>query len=394
MSIIEPGAAGAGLVERVRAILTKPAETWDVIDTERTPVAELYRGYVMILAAIPAVCSTLGMSLIGVGGFGFSYKVPILWAVGQGVLSYVLALVMVYVMALIIDGLAPNFGGTKDRAQAFKIAAYAPTASWIAGVFTLLPAISIVAVLGGLYSLYILYLGLPKLMKVPQERSGGYFGVVLVVAIVVSIVFGMVTGGLMTMSRVGALASTGALGGTVKTPGGSVDLAKLEAAGKAAELAAKQMQDGSGPPATDPDVLKTYLPAAIGGFTRTEVSSSTGGVGGIQGSGAEGHYTKGDASLKVEVLDLGSAGALAGMAGAFNVKSSKETATGYEKVGKVDGRLTQESYDTSSKHGEYSILVADRFMIQVSGDGVSMDELKGAAGAIGTSRLEGLAKAG
>lgn len=396
MSIIEPGAAGAGLVERVRAILTKPAETWDVIDTERTSVAELYRGYVMILAAIPAVCAPLGMSLFGVSVFGVTVKTPIMWAVGQAVLSYALALATVFILALIIDGIAPNFGGTKDRSQAFKIAAYAPTASWIAGVFSLLPALSPVAILGGLYSLYLLYLGLPKLMKVPQERAGGYFGVVLVVAIVVSVVFAMITGSVMTMSRMGAMAGASSISGKVTLPGGqgSVDLAKLEAAGKAAELAAKQMQEGKGPPATDPDVLKTYLPAAIGGFTRTEVSSSTGGVGGIQGSGAEGHYTKGDASLKVEVLDLGSAGALAGMAGAFNVKSSKETATGYEKVGKVDGRLTQESYDTASKHGEYSVLVADRFMIQVSGDGVSMDELKGAAGAIGTSRLEGLAKAG
>ena len=80
------------------------------------------------------------------------------------------------------------------------------------------------------------------------------------------------------------------------------------------------------------------------------------------------------------------------MAGAFNVKSSKETSTGYEKVGKVDGRLTQEQYDNASKHGEYSVLVADRFMIQVKGDAVSMNELKSAVSAVGTARLEGMAK--
>lgn len=112
----------------------------------------------------------------------------------------------------------------------------------------------------------------------------------------------------------------------------------------------------------------------------------------MSGSGAEGRYTRGDAQMTVEVLDLGAAGALAGMAGAFNVKSSKETSTGYEKVGKVDGRLTQEQYDNASKHGEYSVLVADRFMIQVKGDAVSMNELKSAVSAVGTARLEGMAK--
>jgi hypothetical protein len=82
------------------------------------------------------------------------------------------------------------------------------------------------------------------------------------------------------------------------------------------------------------------------------------------------------------------------MAGAFNVQSSKETASGYEKVGKVDGRMTQESYDRTSRHGEYSVLVADRFMVQATGDGVSIDDLKAAVGAVGAGQLEGLAKAG
>ena len=81
------------------------------------------------------------------------------------------------------------------------------------------------------------------------------------------------------------------------------------------------------------------------------------------------------------------------MASAFNVKSSKETATGYEKVGMVGGRMTQENYDRQSRSGEYSVLVADRFMVSAKGDGVTMDELKAAVSSIDQGRLEGLAKA-
>lgn len=397
MTIIEPGSARAGLVARVKNLLLQPSATWDEIDREPATVSGLMTGYVMILAAIPAICGTLGMVLFGVGAFGFNYRPPLVWALGQGLLTYALSLGMVFVMALIIDGLAPSFGGTKDRIQAFKLAAYAPTASWVAGVFGLLPALAVVALLGGLYSLFILFKGLPKLMKVPQERAGGYFAVVLVIAIVVSFVIAMITSSLMGMSRMaaGGLGGPGALSGTVKVPGqGEVDLAKLQAASKAIEAASKQMESGEGPAPTDPDVLKAYLPASLGGFNRTEVSSSTGGMGGIQGSGSEGRYEKGDARLTLRVVDLGSAGALAAMAGAFNVNSSKETASGYEKIGKVDGRLTQESYDKSSRHGEYSVLVADRFMIQAEGDGVGVDELKSAVNAVGVARLEGLAKGG
>jgi len=213
------------------------------------------------------------------------------------------------------------------------------------------------------------------------------------VAIVVGIVIGAITSTVTTMG--GAMrASSPLAGATINVPGtGSVDLGKLEAQAKQAEAAAKQMQDGTAPPATDPKILQAYLPAGVGTFARTEVSSSSGGVGGVQGSGAQGVYTRGDASIRLEVTDMGAAGAIAGMAGAFNVNSSKETSTGYEKIGKVDGRMTQESYDRESKHGEYSVMVADRFMVQASGDGVTMEELKAAVGAVGLARLEGLAKA-
>lgn len=394
MSVVEPGSASAGLVARVKGILLKPTETWDVIDREPATINGLYTGYVMILAAIPAVAGLIGILAFGIGAFGITIRPSPVWLIVQAVLQYGLGLAMVYVMALIIETLAPNFGGTKDRMQAFKVAAYAPTASWVAGIFGLVPALSVIALLGGLYSLFLLYKGLPKLMKTPEDKALPYTAVVIVVAIVVSIVIGLVTSSVMALS--GAMNPAGAIGsvsGTVKTPGGELDLAKLEAASKRMEVAAKQAEAGTAT-ATDPEALKAYLPASVAGFTRDEVSASSGGAGGYQGSTAEGRYTKGEASLKLEVTDMGAAGALAGMASAFNVKSSKETATGYEKVGVVGGRMTQENYDRQARSGEYSVLVAERFMVQASGNGVSMEELKAAVGAVDQGRLEGLAKAG
>ena len=397
MTTIEPGATGANLLARVKSLLLQPTATWDEIDREPATLNGLMKGYVAPLALIPAVCTMLGLLVfgagLGFGGFGVSVRFSPVYLISQAVLTYALSLGMVFVMAAIIDGLAPSFGAARDRVQAFKVAAYAPTASWVAGAFMLLPALGIVALLGGIYSLFLFYKGLPKLMKVSKEREVSYFAVVLVAAIVVSLVIAMLVSSVLGLSGVSRMGAPAAISGQVNIPGqGSVDLAKLAAAGTAVEAASKQIESGEGPPATDPDVLKTFLPASIGGFTRTEISSSSGGVGGMSGSGAEGRYTRGDAQMTVEVLDLGAAGALAGMAGAFNVKSSKETSTGYEKVGKVDGRLTQEQYDNASKHGEYSVLVADRFMIQVKGDAVSMNELKSAVSAVGTARLEGMAK--
>lgn len=387
MSVVEPGSAGAGLVQRVKDILLKPAATWDVIDGERPTVGSLYTGYIMPLAAIPAIAQVIGMTVFGAGAFGIVVKWSPVTAVVQGLLMYVLSLAMVYVLALIIDGLAPSFGGTKDQNQALKVAAYSYTAGWVAGVFSIFPALSILGLVG-LYSLFLLYVGLPKLMKAPQDKALPYTGVVILVAIVIGIVVMMVLGSVATLTGAGRGMMDGAqVSGTMKLPGGegSVDLGKLQAAAKAIE-------NSEAVTATDPDSLKAYLPASVAGFTRTEVSASSASAAGIEGSQAEAQYTRGESNLKLQVTDIGQAGALASIAGAVNMKSSKETATGYEKTGVVDGRMTQESYDRQAKSGEYSVLVGERFMVEASGNGVSMDELKAAVEAVGISRLEAAAK--
>ena len=181
------------IVERAKNILLQPRQEWDVIAGETHSVSGLYTGYVMILAAIPAIAAFVGFSLVGVGGFGLSYRIPVASGVAHMVLSYALSLGMVYVLALIIDALAPNFGGEKNFMQAFKVAAFAPTASWLAGIFSIVPALSILGLLG-LYSLYLLYLGLPTLLKSPEEKAMGYTAVVIVVAIVLSVIVSVVAG--------------------------------------------------------------------------------------------------------------------------------------------------------------------------------------------------------
>lgn len=171
------------LVERAKKIVLQPGQEWPVIAAETHTVQGLYTQYVMILAAIAPVASFIGYSFIGFGGL----RIPVAAGVAHMVVSYVLSLGAVYVLALVIDALAPNFGGRKDFMQAFKVAAFAPTASWLAGIFSLIPALAILGLLG-LWSLYLLYLGLPLLMKVPEEKAVPYTVVVIIVVIVIAVV--------------------------------------------------------------------------------------------------------------------------------------------------------------------------------------------------------------
>ena len=171
------------LVSRVKNILLDPQNEWRVIDAEQDKPIDILKNYVAIIAAIPVVCGFIGASIIGVG----PYRTGIFVGLIGAIVHYVLTLIGVYVVAFIIDALAPTFGGRKDFNSAFKVAAYAPTAVWVAGVFALLPILSVLTILG-LYSVYLFYVGLPPLMRAPPERAIGYVIAVIVCAVIVWVV--------------------------------------------------------------------------------------------------------------------------------------------------------------------------------------------------------------
>lgn len=191
------------LVERVKRILLSPRTEWEVIDAEQTTPAELYTRYILPLAAIGPIAQLIGYSVFGVTlPFVGTYRVPIGSAITQAIVSYLLTLAGTYVLALVIDALAPTFNGQRSQIQALKLAAYSLTASWVAGIFALVPGLRILTLLG-LYSLYLLYLGLPVLMKTPREKAMGYTVVVIIAAIVLSLVIGAIAGVFMKIPGAG-----------------------------------------------------------------------------------------------------------------------------------------------------------------------------------------------
>lgn len=175
------------LTVRVKNILLQPAQEWAVIERESARVADLYVAYIIPLAAIGPVASIIGLSIVGLGG----YRIPLMSSIGHAVVTFVLALAGVYVLALVIDALAPNFQGTKNQMQALKVAAYSSTAAWLAGIFILIPALGFLQILG-IYSLYLLYLGLPMLMKTPEDKALGYTATVIIAAVVIFAVIGAI----------------------------------------------------------------------------------------------------------------------------------------------------------------------------------------------------------
>ncbi len=390
MTVDNPGANG--LVARAKRILLEPKPEWERIAAEPTTVGEVLRGWVVPLAAIGPVAGLIGALAFGYSLFGVTYRPPVGAAVGGAVVQYVLTIVGVSILAFVINALAPTFNATKDSVQAYKVAAYAGTAAFLAGIFNLLPAIAWLGILG-LYSLYLLYLGLPRLMKAPAEKALSYTVVVILAAIVLGVVVGAVAGKVTSLiTPRPSIEESGSLSGSVTVPGvGSVDLGKLEEASKQMEEAAKQAENGSMRPVS-PDVLKGLLPETFAGLPRTEIESAGGGAGGIGGARAEATYEAGDQRIKLEVIDMAAMGALASLGGAFNVQSDRETADGYERTRTEKGGMVHEKWDRSSGQGSYGLTVANRFMISAEGKVADIDVLKQAVGAIDTAQIAALGR--
>ena len=393
----------AGLVSRLTNILMRPVAEWQVIALEQTSVQGLFLGYAAILAAIPALAQVVHGLMPHCFFVACWTPNPVFVVVGA-VVSYVASLASVFVIGIIIDALAPSFGGQKSQDQAMKVAVYSWTAAWVAGIFNILPWIGwLLILIGSLYSLYLLYTGLPALMKAPADKSLGYTAVVVLLAIVVAIIVSLVVAPIAAIGMIGGAAtSPGGLSGTVQVGNGSVDLSKLQQSVQQLQQQVQSAQPGAtGAPgaagaapagkivAVDADKLKALLPDSIGGAPRTELTTNN--AGGSALSDAEAVYSNADVHVTLTITDLGAASPLMAFAGAMNVQHDEETATGYDRVQTVNGQLTTEKYDNQSKSGEYSVVVANRFSIDASGSGVPIDTLKGAVASVGPDRVAGLA---
>jgi hypothetical protein len=412
------------IIARVQAILTTPRTEWPVAAAEPASVGGLYTGYIVIVSALPAIARFIKGSFIGTSMFGITVRTPVMLGVVGMLLGYVLSLVLVYVMALIVNMLAPSFGGQKDMVQALKSVAYAWTASWIAGIALIVPWLGwLIALAGGIYAIYLLYLGLPHTMKCPPEKSAGYTAVSIIIAIVLSWIVGLLVAGVIGTAVLGGAAMSSGMHFGSSDSGVTVDsdstLGKLAAMGQRAEQAGKEMDAaqksgdtnaqsaamgkmigamaGSDGPveALAPEQIKTFLPDSLGGLKRTSISAQRNGAMGMQVSDATAEYSNGsDQHITLEVTDTGGAKGLMAMAAAMVPEEEKETDHGYEKTYTADGRLVHEEWDTQSKSGEYSVVMGKRFTVKANGNASSIDQLKQAVASIDLAKLESLKNTG
>jgi Yip1 domain len=229
------------IIQRAKAITLNPAGAWPQIEAERHDAQSLFVPYMLVLAAIPAVATFIGMSLVGIGAMGMSMRMPIVNGLGLMLFSYGMTLVMTFVMGWVVSALAPTFGGQSNLVAGLKLMVFGATPVMLAGVFSILPMLGMLSLLVAVYCLYILYLGLPILMKNPKEKTVPYLLVVVVCAIVCGVILGAITS-VLTPHRSAAFGKAGSV--TIQTPDGQVkiDPQNMEAMAKQMQEMAAQME--------------------------------------------------------------------------------------------------------------------------------------------------------
>lgn len=194
------------LVERAKNMIVTPKTEWNAVAAEEPNIQQILMGYVLPLALIPTLATIIGWGAIGILGFtSFTY------GIAMGLVQLINAFLSVLIAGFVIDALAGSFGSTKNMGRAIQLVAYSMTPIWVFGVLNIIPAIGWLSFLLGLYSLFLIYLGLTPLMKTPEDKKAVYLIVSIVILIavywIISIILTSILLAIFGLSLFGAMMS-------------------------------------------------------------------------------------------------------------------------------------------------------------------------------------------
>jgi hypothetical protein len=171
------------ILSRAWGLLREPKKEWEQIRAEETTIPSILIGYVAPLAAIPPICDLIGQS-----AFNHALQVDFGQALIRAVVTWIVSIGLVFFLGVLINVVADNFEADKDDLAAQKIAAYSLTPAFLSGVFSLWPPLWWLSLFALAAMVFLMYRGLPILMRAPEETALGYAATVTIAAMVGGIV--------------------------------------------------------------------------------------------------------------------------------------------------------------------------------------------------------------
>ena len=178
------------ILDHIAGIFSHPDKEWFVIRSEKRSKLSEFLQHTPFIALIPTFAFYYGVVHIGFSRPGNEQVVRLTAesALPLCMLSYFAALIGVWIFGEFINWMHDTYSEeATDPHHGMAMAVYVTTPIFVAGLAGLWPnvyfnglAVSIAAV----YSVYLIYEGLPILMNIPKERAFMYATSVVTVALV------------------------------------------------------------------------------------------------------------------------------------------------------------------------------------------------------------------
>ncbi|WP_152205484.1 Yip1 family protein [Marinobacter changyiensis] len=179
------------LIGHAFGLFIHPDREWDSIRKEHAPPRRLYVAYVLILALIGPICAYISTAHFGwTVGNERLIKLTEISAFQLSLLTYIAIIVGVFALGYAINWMAKTYGAQEeyDRSNALALASYSCTPLFLAGFALLYPVPwfnAMVFLAATVYGAYLMYDGLPIVMRIPKDQAIMYAGALMTVALVI-----------------------------------------------------------------------------------------------------------------------------------------------------------------------------------------------------------------
>lgn len=185
------------MLSHLFGILFNPSDEWKKIRDVQCTIGKCYCGYVFIMASIAPICGYIGTTTFGWEiGSREAVKLSTDSALVIAIAYYLVMLVGVFSMGLMIQWMGKTYGSEQNLSRCVRLAAFTATPLFLVGIVELFPILWLNFVIGLpalAYSVKLLYIGVPIMMEVNEERGFLFSSSVLAVGMVALIVMMVAT---------------------------------------------------------------------------------------------------------------------------------------------------------------------------------------------------------
>jgi len=180
------------MIQHTFGLMVRPSVQWRSISELPESTLRTMLIYPWIMAILPAVAWYYGTSQVGwtVGQHGEPVKLTAESARTICILFYLTMVACVAIIGYFIHWMSETYGARSSIVKGIVIAGFTATPLFLAGLVGFYPLLwldMLIGVAAVSWAVYLMYLGIPIVMDIPEERGFLFSSAVLAIALVILI---------------------------------------------------------------------------------------------------------------------------------------------------------------------------------------------------------------